>query len=262
MKIKLIKTKAKEIFTKSKLPGCDWAINQYVGCDHACLYCYAKFISRWRPPDYGKWGVWVEAKVNAPELVNGRHVDGWVYMSSISDPYQSVEKELELTRKVLENIDKTTKISIQTKSDLILRDIDLFKKFKDIEVGLTINTFTGKAKEIFEPGAISSEQRIKTLKTLKGAGLKTFVFVSPLLPGLIDLKKVIEETKNYTDYYWFEFINIRAAGAEFMEALKQHFPESYKILRDKRKFLEFVKESKQIISSEDIKVQGIEIHGS
>ena len=119
MKTKLIRTKAKEIFTKSKLPGCDWAINQYVGCDHACLYCYAKFISRWRPPDYGKWGGWVEAKMNAPELVSGRHVDGWVYMSSISDPYQSVEKELELTRKVLENLDKTIKISIQTTHKLI-----------------------------------------------------------------------------------------------------------------------------------------------
>jgi len=162
----------------------------------------------------------------------------------------------------LENLDKTIKISIQTKSDLILRDIDLFRQFKDIEVGLTINTFTGKAKNIFEPGAISSEQRIKALKILKKAGLKTFVFVSPLLPGLIDLKKAIEETKDYADYYFFEFINIRAAGAEFMEALRQHFPESHEILRDRRRFLEFVKESKKVISSENIKVHAIEIHGS
>lgn len=262
MKIKLIKTKAKEIFTKTKLPGCDWAINPYVGCDHACLYCYAKFISRWRPASYGKWGNWVEAKINAPELVADRHVDGWVYMSSICDPYQSVEKDLKLTRKILENLDKKTKLSIQTKSDLVLRDQDLFKKFKTIEVGFTINSFTGKAKEIFEPGSISSEQRIKALKILKEAGLKTFVFVSPILPGLIDLKKIIEETKNYADYYWFEFINIRAAGAEFMEALKQYFPESYEVLRDRRRFLEFVEKSKEIISSENIKVHGIEIHGS
>ena len=150
MKTKLIKVKAKEIFTKTKLPGSDWVINQYVGCEHACLYCYAKFISRWRPANYGKWGTWVEAKMNAPELVKGRYVKGWVYMSSISDPYQPVEKELKLTRRILENLDKRTKLSIQTKSDLVLRDLDLFKKFKTIEVGLTINSFTGKSKRIFE----------------------------------------------------------------------------------------------------------------
>lgn len=261
MKTKLIKTRAKEIFTKTKLPGCDWAINQYVGCDHACLYCYAKFISRWRPADYGKWGGWVEAKINAPELVSDRHIDDWVYMSSISDPYQSVEEELKLTRKILENLDKTTKISIQTKSDLILRDINLFKKFKNIEVGLTINSFTGKSKDVFEPASTSNDKRIKALKILKEDGIKTFVFVSPIMPGLIDLKKVIQETKKFADYYWFEFINLRVAGAEFMETLKQHFSESYEVLRDRRSFLEFVKESKKIIYSENIKIKGIEIHG-
>lgn len=103
METKLIKVEAKEIFTKTKLPGCDWVINQYVGCQHACLYCYAKFISRWRPGNYGKWGSWVEAKMNTPELVKGRYVNGWVYMSSISDPYQPIEKDLKLTRKTKES---------------------------------------------------------------------------------------------------------------------------------------------------------------
>lgn len=260
MKARLIKLRAKEIFTKTKLPGCDWVINQYVGCEHACLYCYAKFISRWRSSNYGKWGSWIEAKMNAPDLVKGRYVDGWVYMSSISDPYQPIEKELKLTRKILENLNKKIKISIQTKSDLVLRDIDLFKKFKIIEIGFTINSFTGKSKNVFEPFSPSNERRIKALKILKKNGLTTFAFFSPIIPDLIDLEKVIKETKKFADYYWFEFINIRGAGKEFMETLKKHFLKSYEVLRDKRKFSEFIKESKKIISSENIKIKGIEIH--
>ncbi len=260
MKIKLIKKEAKEIFTKTKLPGSDWVINQYVGCQHACLYCYAKFISRWRPANYGKWGSWVEAKINAPELVKERYVEGWVYMSSISDPYHPIEKKLELTRKILDNLNEKIKLVIQTKSDLVLRDIDVFKKFNNVEVGFTINSFSRKLKNTFEPFSPSNKERIKALKILKKNKIKTFVFVSPIIPELIDLKKVIDETKEFSDYYWFEFINTRGAGKEFMETLKEKFPESYEILKDRKKFSEFIKKSKKIINSEDIKVKGIEVH--
>ena len=186
MKTKLIKVKAKSIFTRSKLPGVKWAINQYVGCQHNCSYCYAKFISKWRPSNYGKWGTWVEAKMNAPELVKGKYVDDWVYMSSISDPYHPIEKELRLTQNVLENLDKRIKLSIQTKSNLVLRDIDIFKKFKNIEIGLTINSFKGNKKHIFEPFSSSNEVRINTLKTLKKEGFTTYAFISP-----IDRKSVV-----------------------------------------------------------------------
>lgn len=260
MTLKIIKTKAKTIFTKSGLPGVKWAINQYVGCEHACLYCYAKFISRWRPPSYGKWGEWVEAKINAPELVKGKRVKGNVYMSSISDPYQQIEKKLKLTRKILENLDKNTILSIQTKSDLVLRDLDLFKKFKNIEVGLTINDFEGVRKRIFEPDSPTNEKRIKTLKILKENGLKTFAFISPIIPGLIDLENVIENTKKFADYYWFEMLNIRGAGKECMEILKTKFSKSYEVLKDRNKFSEFVKGCENIIYSKNIKVRGIAKH--
>ena len=260
MKIKLIKVKAKSIFTRSKLPGVKWAINQYVGCQHACLYCYAKFISKWRPPNYGKWGTWIEIKINAPELVKGKYVDGWVYMSSITDPYQPIEKDLKLTKRILENLDKKIKLSIQTKSDLVLRDIDIFKKFKNIEIGLTINSFDGETKRIFEPFSTSNERRINTLKNLKEEGFKTYAFVSPIIQGLINLKDVIEKTKKFVDYYFFEMINVRGAGKEFMDILKEKFPKSYNILKDRKKFLKFIQECKNIISSENIEVRGIATH--
>jgi DNA repair photolyase len=119
----------------------------------------------------------------------------------MSDPYQQVEKELELTKRVLENLDKNTKLSILTKSNLILRDLKLLKQFKNLEVGFTINDFEGKTKDLMEPFAPSYNLRLEALKTLNKEGIKTYVFVSPIVPGLIDLKTVINNTKQYSDHY-------------------------------------------------------------
>ena len=260
MRIKIFETKAKSIFTRTKIPGAKWVLNQYVGCSHSCLYCYAKFMCQWRPDNYGKWGEWVEAKVNAPELVKGKYVDGWVYMSSVSDSYQSIERKLKLTRKVLENLDKRIKLCILTKSDLVLRDIDIFKKFENIEVGLTINSFNGSLKKVFEPFSPANEKRIRALKILKENKIKTYTFISPIIPGLIDLEDVIKKTKDFTDFYWFEIINIRLAGEEFIKILKKKFPKSFEIIKDKKKFDKFIKEYKNIIDSEKINIRGIEIH--
>lgn len=257
---KIIKVKAKEIFTETKLPGADYVINQYVGCEHSCAYCYAKFIAKWKPKDYGAWGAWVEAKMNAPELAKRRHIKGSVFMSSVSDPYQPIEKELELTRQILENLDKNADLSILTKSDLAIRDIALFKKFKNISVGLTINGFRGKEKEIFEPFSPTNTARIKALKALKDNGIANYAFVSPIIPDLIDLRDIIARTKGFIDSYWFEFINLRGAGKEFAAVLKKQYPQSWKILQDKKLFADFVNECKSIIKSAHIKTQDIVLH--
>lgn len=258
MKAKIFKTEAKEIYTKTKLPGSDYVINQYVGCGHSCTYCYARFISRWK--GYGDWGSWIEAKINAPELVKGKYVPGWVFMSSISDAYQPMEKDLKLTRQVLENMDKNIKLSILTKSDLVLRDIDLLKQFKEVEVGFTLNSFKGKEKEFFEPNSPTFEQRIKALKTLKANGIKTYAFVSPIIPGLIDLDRVVNDAKEHADYFWFEVINMRGAGKEFGELLEKKYPGSFQIVKDKDLFNIFSEELKKSIRKYRVKIKGVEVH--
>lgn len=260
MAFKLYKIKAKSIFTRTKLPGAKWVLNQYVGCQHSCLYCYAKFMGRWLPSSYGKWGSWTEAKINAPELVQGKYVDGWVCMSSVSDPYPPVEKNLKLTRQILKNLNKDIKLSVLTKSDLVLRDIDIFKEFKNIEVGLTINDFKGDLKTIFEPFSPINSKRKDALKILKENNIKTYAFISPIIPDLIDLKSVIRETKEFVDYFWFEFINQKAAGNEFIQILKNRFPKSYKLLKDKKEFELFIEDCRSIIRAENINARGIEIH--
>lgn len=259
-KSRIFKVKAKSIFTRTKIPGAKWVINQYVGCQHSCLYCYAKFMCRWRPENYGKWGSWVEAKTNAPELVKDKYVDGWVYMSSVSDPYQPIEKQLKLTRDILKNLDKRIKLSILTKSDLILRDIDILKEFENLEVGLTINSFDGKLKKFFEPFSPTNQARINALKVLKENGLKTYSFVSPIIPGLIDIRSIIRQTRDFTDFYWFEMLNLRLAGQEFIKVIKRKFPKSFEIMSNRRKFNNFLKECQEIINLEKINCRGIEVH--
>lgn len=256
--MKIIESQAKEIFTKTKLPGADRVINQYVGCKHNCSYCYAKFMARWKK--HGPWGSWVEVKINAQELVRNRYVPGWVFMSSVSDPYQPIEKKLRLTRHILENMDKNIKLSILTKSDLVLRDLDLFKQFKTIEVGLTINSFDGKLKKLFEPKSPTNQQRIQTLKILKQNGLRTYVFISPIIPGLIDIAEIIRKTKPSADSYWLEFLNLRGAGREFEKILKTKFSQSYQILKDEIFFEKYLNDLRRIISRAKINIQGIETH--
>ncbi len=255
---RIIKTNAKEIFTKTNLPGADYVINQYVGCGHSCSYCYARFMARWK--GYGNWGTWVEAKMNAPELVKNRRVNGRVFMSSVSDAYQPVEKALELTREILKNLDKGINLSILTKSDLVLRDIDLLKQFKNVEVGFTINSFEGEEKKLFEPGSPTNNKRVDAMKILKANGIKVFAFVSPIIPGLIDIEEIIRQTNKIADYYWFEMINLRGAGKEFSEILRQKYPESYEIVHDKQLFADYVDELRKTIKNSGVKTKGIEMH--
>ncbi|MCD6591059.1 MAG: radical SAM protein, partial [Candidatus Aenigmarchaeota archaeon] len=162
--MKIVKIKARRAFTPTKIPGADYVINQYVGCQHACRYCYAKFMCKWY--SYGKWGSWIVVKENLPELVKSESVKREVYMSSVSDPYQPIEKKIKLTRRILENMDKDIKLGILTKSDLVLRDVDVFKEFKDIKVGLTINDFDGKLKKEIEPFSPNNGKRIEALRFL------------------------------------------------------------------------------------------------
>ncbi|HEC86287.1 MAG TPA: radical SAM protein [Thermoplasmatales archaeon] len=255
---KAVGLKVKKAFTPTKIPGADYVINQYIGCEHACKYCYAKFMCKWY--NHRKWGSWVIVKENMPELVKKESVKGEVYMSSVSDPYQPIEKELEITRKILENMNKSIKLGILTKSDLVLRDIEIFKEFKDIEVGLSINSFEGSMKKEVEPFSPSNKKRTNALKTLHEKGIKNYAFISPIIPHLTDVEELVKETKSFTDFYWFEFLNLKASGKEFKGWLKQNYPKSYALISDKTKFERYVKGVMETINKSGVSVRGICVH--
>jgi DNA repair photolyase len=256
--MKVIQVHAKRIFTKTKLPGCDWVINQYVGCQHACKYCYAKFVCKWK--GHGEWGSWVEVKVNAPDLVKESRPKGYVYMSSVSDPYQPIEKRLELTRRVLENMNKGVRLAILSKSKLLLRDLDLFKRFETIEVGLTINGFEGRLKREIEPHSSSHEERVDALKRLKEEGIRNYAFVSPAIPGLVDVGSLIERTKSFVDTYWIEVLNLRGAGRGFVEWLSVRFPRSYEVLTKSWERRRFIQGIADVAKKAGVRVEGIVVH--
>jgi DNA repair photolyase len=178
-----------EISVKSALSRSrvyDYVVNPYRGCQHGCTYCYARFMKKYsghREP----WGKFVDVKVNAADLLRrevARKKKGCVWVSGVCDPYQPLEKRYKLTRACLDILIKAGwPVRIQTRSPLVVRDIDLFQAAPDIEVGLTITTGDDKIRRIFEPGAPSVTARINALATLHNAGIRTFVMVAPLLPG-------------------------------------------------------------------------------
>jgi len=207
MKIKEIQ--AKNILSKSKVY--DWTINPYVGCQHGCIYCYAKFMKRFSGHKEN-WGEFVDVKINAPELLSQEIKEkkkGRVWISGVCDPYQPLEKKYELTKKCLEILQKNNwPVVIQTKSPLVLRDLELLKKFQEIEVGFTITTDDEEIRKIFELRTVPINERIETLDKLHQEGIKTFVMIAPLLPKA---ESLVPKLKGKVDYVIIDKMNYHYA---------------------------------------------------
>ncbi len=177
--------KAKTVLVKSRIYDVDYALNPYIGCQHGCVYCYARFMSKY-VKERRDWGSYVYVKINLPRVLASevkKKKPGTVLISSVTDPYQPVEKRYEITRRALEILSKTSfKPIIMTKSDLALRDIDIISNIKNIEVGYSITTIIPNFSEILEPGAVSPKKRIKALETFSRKNISTFVFIAPFIP--------------------------------------------------------------------------------
>jgi DNA repair photolyase len=178
--------RVKSILSKSGIPGVDYCVNPYVGCSHACKYCYATFMKRFTGHKED-WGTFVDVKVNAPEILNRelkRARAGHVMISSVTDPYQTaMEGKYKLTRQCLEALlPHRFSIGILTKSPLVLRDLDLLRQLKEVEVGFTVTTDRDEIRKLFEPNAPPIEARVQALKTLHENGIRTYAFIGPVLP--------------------------------------------------------------------------------
>lgn len=184
---------AKSALSKSAIPDLAYTVNPYVGCQHGCKYCYADFMRRFTG-HRERWGEFVDVRQNIAEQLEKdlRKIESkmtiWdakerIWMSIVTDPYQPLEKKFKVTRKCLEVLLRYRfPVAIQTRSPLVLRDIDLFKQFDECEVGLSVTTDDDRIREIFEPRAPTIQSRIKTLEKLHAAGVTTFAFIGPMLP--------------------------------------------------------------------------------
>ena len=196
MNVKEIQSKT--ILSPSKI--FNYVINPYVGCQHACTYCYARFMkkfSRHTEP----WGEFVDVKINAPDLLIveiNKKKRGSIWISGVCDPYQPLEAKYILTRKCLEILRQYDwPVTIQTRSSLVLRDIDIIKEIKNIEVGLSITTADDNIRKLFEPNAPSIEERLRALYELHKSGIRTYAMIAPILPGADLLVKALEGKVDY-----------------------------------------------------------------
>ncbi|MGD2294418.1 MAG: radical SAM protein [Candidatus Aminicenantes bacterium] len=178
-------TQAKSILNTSKV--FDYCVNVYTGCQHDCKYCYARLFMRRYSGHTEPWGEFVDVKINAPELLRKqlqKAKRGAVWVSSVCDPYQPLEARYNLTRQCLEELLKVQfPVNIQTKSKLVVRDLDLFLRFEEMAVTMTIATDREDMARLFETRASSVKDRLEALKQLHSAGIHTAVFIGPILPG-------------------------------------------------------------------------------
>lgn len=162
--------------------------NLYRGCTHGCVYCYAPSLIH----DERAWGTYVDAKVNAPEILRKELKDlemAPVFLSSASDPYQPVEARYKLTRRCLEHLRAFDfPVVILTRSPLVLRDLPILKRMPWVRVGCSISTACGRS---YEPGVVPLERRLETLRALHEAGIETWVSMAPVVPGIMTVE--IEE---------------------------------------------------------------------
>jgi len=193
MKIKEITCKT--ALTKSKLPGLMYSLNPYLGCMHQCNYCYAPGILHM---DREKWETTVAVKRNIPLILSKelkQKKQGTIGISTVTDPYQPIEKTYKLTKYCLETLSKYKfPLCIQTKSDLIIRDKEIITKCKDVEIMVSIGTLNDKHRKIFEPGSSTIPERLNILKEFSNTNVKTSVFFGPIYPNINsdDIPKIMD----------------------------------------------------------------------
>ncbi|MEM4718047.1 MAG: radical SAM protein [Desulfurococcaceae archaeon] len=182
--------------SKSGLPDIEYALNPYLGCSHGCVYCYARLYTRDKRASIN-WGNVVVIKsniVNVLEREVRRIKPGVIGVGTITDPYQPVEAVYKLTRDCLKILlTRGFKVSVQTKNTLVLRDVDIFSRYRDyIDVGFTITTLNKDLTKLIEPFSPPPLTRVSALRNLKNHGIKTWIFYGPIIPGLNDDTETIE----------------------------------------------------------------------
>ena len=223
MIIKEIETKS--VLTKSNLPISDYSVNPYVGCTHACKYCYASFMKRFtNHPE--PWGEFLDVKF-WPEIKSTKRYEGKeLFFGSVTDPYNPQEAVYGRTRALLEQLrGSKIRLSIQTKSDLVLRDLELIKTFPDARVGFSINTLDEAFTDDMDR-AVSIERRLAAMKQLHEAGIRTVCFISPIFPGITDVPAIIDRVKDQCNLVWLENLNLRGSyKADILQYIQEKRPD-------------------------------------
>ena len=247
----------KSVLNKSGLA--DYAVNCYAGCEHGCVYCYARFVTRFSHSGE-PWGSFADIKVNAPQVLAHeirRKRVGRVFVSSVCDGWQPREASYCLTRQCLEIlVHHHYPLTILTKSALAGRDLDILTSSEGVEFGVTVTTLDESLRSLIEPRSSSSAERVAILQEAKRRGIKTYAFLGPLLPylsdtevSLVPLLKAVQDVG--VDYFYIDRLNRRFGVWQSLRSLLQeYFPylidEYRKILFDESAGREY---SERLMSS-------------
>ena len=223
--LEIKEVEVKSILSKSNLPVCEYSANPYVGCTHACKYCYASFMKRFTGHTED-WGTFLDIKYWKEIKNPGKYKDKELFIGSVTDPYNPQEEIYGRTRALLEQLKGSgAKLSIATKSDLILRDLDLIKTFPNARVSWSVNTLDESFREDMDH-AVSVERRLAAMKAFYLAGVRTTCFISPIFPGITDSKVIIRRAMSQCNLIWLENLNLRGSyKAVIMDYIKEKYPQ-------------------------------------
>ena len=217
-----------------------WTINPYRGCEFACKYCYARYTHEFMEMRDGiDFEQRIYAKQHAADLLRQelRKVKPGedIALGTATDPYQPIEKKLEITRAILQEISRHSglEVGIVTKSAMVARDIDVLRevaKNNRISVSFTVTTVDAELARILEPRAPRPDLRLEALKKLREAGIRAGVICAPVLPGITDGPRQLEAVvKAAADgkaghVYANPLFLKPCSAAVFLPFLKEHFP--------------------------------------
>ncbi len=190
-------TRVRTALSRSGLPDIEYALNPYVGCAHGCSYCYARAYTR-DAEVVSRWGSLVKIKVGLIDALLKDVVrlrPGVVGVATITDPYQPIEASEQLTRKCLAILLRSGfRVDIQTKSPLVLRDVNMLSRWRDdVEVGFTITTLSDDLASVIEPNAPPPSERAAALREVALQRISTWVFLGPIIPRVNDSESSIAE---------------------------------------------------------------------
>ncbi len=229
----ILKTvEVRSILSKSNLPVCEYSVNPYTGCTHGCKYCYASFMKRFTGHTED-WGTFLDVKI-WPEIKNpGKYAGKELFIGSVTDPYLPQEETFQRTRSLLMQLKGSgAKLSIATKSDLILRDLDLIKTFPDARVSWSINTLDETFRQDMD-AAVSIERRLSAMEAFHQAGIRTTCFISPIFPGITDVEAIIQRAREHCNLIWLENLNLRGSyKPAIMNYIKEKYPRLFPLYQE------------------------------
>jgi DNA repair photolyase len=252
--MRIIEIKCKTALSNSSLPGLDYSLNPYRGCQHNCIYCYVPNVLRIQR---NEWGTFVDIRKNIPSVLSKELKNkkpGVVGISTITDPYQPIEKQYRLTRYCLEQLLRHDfPVCIQTKSSLILRDIDIIPCFSKAEVMITIATLNDDERRLLEPNSSPVKDRLDALKKYSEIGVKTSVFFGPIYPTIKkeDLPEIIDTfVENGVNEIMLDKFNLKPG---ILNPLEKLFPDHKNLLKDHSYFRQIFDETQKICKQKNLK---------